>query len=310
MGGCPERYWKAALPDISSLSPPGPSPGPDSSVPTANTNQLCRQLVSGKIEAVGERKRRMSWIDGTCMCMLEGPRILIDPWERYTERVSQANSTLLLWIHWSRMPHLISSFHILNTTTVGDKNFTAAQKQMVLSAYLCVFILSISGLLKHLCFTIWFSVLVRFHQLIQQCIPVGCVAPTHWPYLVLSYTPPCNHACPPATMHAPQQPHMPPQQPCTPPSNHTCPPATTHVPRQPCTPPSNHTCPLATMHAPSATMHAPWQPHMPPLWTEFLTLASENITLPQTSFAGGNKSWDLMTDCTLFSGTFRVKIIS
>ena len=27
----------------------------------------------------------------------------------------------------------------------------------------------------------------------------------------------------------------------------------------------------------------------PPLWTEFLTHASENITLPQTSFAGGNK---------------------
>ena len=26
----------------------------------------------------------------------------------------------------------------------------------------------------------------------------------------------------------------------------------------------------------------------PPLWTEFLTHASENITLPQTSFAGGN----------------------
>ena len=27
----------------------------------------------------------------------------------------------------------------------------------------------------------------------------------------------------------------------------------------------------------------------PPPWTEFLTHASENITLPQTSFAGGNK---------------------
>ena len=26
----------------------------------------------------------------------------------------------------------------------------------------------------------------------------------------------------------------------------------------------------------------------PPPWTEFLTHASENITLPQTSFAGGN----------------------
>ena len=29
--------------------------------------------------------------------------------------------------------------------------------------------------------------------------------------------------------------------------------------------------------------------HLPP-WTEFLTHASENITLPQTSFAGGNKT--------------------
>ena len=27
-----------------------------------------------------------------------------------------------------------------------------------------------------------------------------------------------------------------------------------------------------------------------PLWTEFLTHAYENITLPQTSFAGGNES--------------------
>ena len=27
-----------------------------------------------------------------------------------------------------------------------------------------------------------------------------------------------------------------------------------------------------------------------PPWTEFLTHASENITLPQTSFAGGNNS--------------------
>ena len=29
-------------------------------------------------------------------------------------------------------------------------------------------------------------------------------------------------------------------------------------------------------------------PRYSPLWTEFLTHASENITLPQTSFAGGN----------------------
>ena len=35
-------------------------------------------------------------------------------------------------------------------------------------------------------------------------------------------------------------------------------------------------------------MHAGITPPSP-LWTEFLTHASENITLPQTSFAGGNK---------------------
>ena len=37
---------------------------------------------------------------------------------------------------------------------------------------------------------------------------------------------------------------------------------------------------------------SPWTRHPPPgagtpLWTEFLTHTSENITLPQTSFAGG-----------------------
>ena len=30
-------------------------------------------------------------------------------------------------------------------------------------------------------------------------------------------------------------------------------------------------------------------PDTPPLWTEFLTRTTENITLPQTSFTGGNK---------------------
>ena len=34
--------------------------------------------------------------------------------------------------------------------------------------------------------------------------------------------------------------------------------------------------------------HTPGTRHTPP-WTEFLTHASENITLPQTSFAGGNE---------------------
>ena len=33
----------------------------------------------------------------------------------------------------------------------------------------------------------------------------------------------------------------------------------------------------------------PLGPDPHPLWTEFLTHASENVTFPQTSFAGGNK---------------------
>ena len=91
-------------------------------------------------------------------------------------------------------------------------------------------------------------------------------------------TPPTSHhACPPATMHALQQPHVPPSnhahplQPCTPPAtmhapgSHTCPQqpcmplATMHAPQQPCMPPppSNHACPPATMHAPPATTHTP-----------------------------------------------------
>ena len=34
----------------------------------------------------------------------------------------------------------------------------------------------------------------------------------------------------------------------------------------------------------------PSHAHLPP-WTEFLTHASENITLPETSFASGNNTW-------------------
>ena len=33
--------------------------------------------------------------------------------------------------------------------------------------------------------------------------------------------------------------------------------------------------------------HSPWE-QTPPLWIEFLTHGYENITLPQTSFEGGN----------------------
>ena len=39
------------------------------------------------------------------------------------------------------------------------------------------------------------------------------------------------------------------------------------------------------------SQHALWQT---PPWTKFLTHASENITLPQTSFAGGKNSIKLV----------------
>ena len=103
----------------------------------------------------------------------------------------------------------------------------------------------------------------------QECIPVGCVPSAHWPYPVVSATQaPCHahprcHACPlkpthPCHAHPP--PRMPPAMyaPC-----HTCPPI-------PCMPPTMH----APYHACPPAMHTP-------LWTEFLTHASEKITLPQ-----------------------------
>ena len=37
-------------------------------------------------------------------------------------------------------------------------------------------------------------------------------------------------------------------------------------------------------------LHTPRDQAPSPVWTEFLTHASENITLPQTSFAGGKKA--------------------
>ena len=43
---------------------------------------------------------------------------------------------------------------------------------------------------------------------------------------------------------------------------------------------------VSTRHTPQE--QTPIQSRHPPLWTEFLTHAYENITLPQTSFAGGN----------------------
>ena len=38
---------------------------------------------------------------------------------------------------------------------------------------------------------------------------------------------------------------------------------------------------------------------VPPLWTEFLTHTSENITLPKTLFAGGNNFYSYTGNCTV-----------
>ena len=80
------------------------------------------------------------------------------------------------------------------------------------------------------------------------CMPLPCTAPYHpWP--------PAMHKLP--AIHAPL-PHMPP-------ATH---PLATHPPatHSPC-----HACP-----SPHHACHV----CMPPLWTEFLTHASENITFP------------------------------
>ena len=78
----------------------------------------------------------------------------------------------------------------------------------------------------------------------QECIPVGCVPPAHWPYLVVS------HASPLATMYAPHH-HTCPLPPRMPPL------ATMHAP------PHHHTCPLPPCMSP-ATTHAPLLPCMSP----------------------------------------------
>ena len=94
-----------------------------------------------------------------------------------------------------------------------------------------------------------------------------------------SFTICCGILCmPPATMHAPY--------------NHAHPP-------QPCMPPINHACPPPTMHTPPPTMHAPWQPCMPPM--NRMINRCKNITLSQTSFAGGNKeTFQWQANCLLY----------
>ena len=58
------------------------------------------------------------------------------------------------------------------------------------------------------------------------------------------------------------------------------------------------------MSAPGGMWYSSYTEADTPLWTEFLTHATENITLPQTSFAGGNNAFYLlpqMYSCPLCS---------
>ena len=86
------------------------------------------------------------------------------------------------------------------------------------------------------------------HQCKQECIPVGCVPPAHWPYLRISSYP--THAPHPQSNHAhpPEQPHTHTPSPGAtkhnPPGNHA------HPPEQLCMPPG------ATTHVPPRSNHA------------------------------------------------------
>ena len=78
--------------------------------------------------------------------------------------------------------------------------------------------------------------------------------------------------------------------------------------------------PEKTMHAPHP-LKKPWPPKKPrsppPPWTELLTHASENITLPQTSFEGGkygaefSYAWTLLQNrCVKREASERLKLYS
>ena len=114
-----------------------------------------------------------------------------------------------------------------------------------------------------------------------------------------AHCPPKTTHASPATMHAPQQPCTPPTATTGPPGNHAHPPTAMHTPWQLCITPSNPAHPLATTHAPWQPCTPPQQPrtpsnhacppattHTPPV--DRIADTCKNITLPQTSFAGGN----------------------
>ena len=100
-----------------------------------------------------------------------------------------------------------------------------------------------------------------------------------------------NHACPPEkTMHTPlgKTMHAPPEK-----TMHTPPGKTMHAP------------PEKTMHPLGKATHAPpEQPRTPPPPVNRMTNWCKNITLPQTSFAGGNYKSSVQNN-----GTFIVALL-
>ena len=94
----------------------------------------------------------------------------------------------------------------------------------------------------------------------EECIPVGCVPPT----AAAVQSAPGGGV---STRHPPDQ---------APPWEQT---PLDQGPLRPATPQEQAPHPRSR----------PARPGTPPLWTEFLMHASENITLPQTSFAGDKK---------------------
>ena len=115
-----------------------------------------------------------------------------------------------------------------------------------------------------------------------------------------------------------EQPRMPPEQACRPPPEQPC----MSPPEQACMPPqsnnahppgattppgSNHACPLSNhAHPPPGSNHA----HPP---VNRMTNWCKNITLPQTSFAGGNEiislmSYHILLECPRLLGSKKVML--
>ena len=101
----------------------------------------------------------------------------------------------------------------------------------------------------------------QFHSIKQECIPVGCV-----PLAAVAIS-------------GGRFPHLPPNQPLL----------DQALPPGPGTPPR-------TRH-PQGPGN-PFPRPVTPLWAETLTHATENITLPQTSFAGSNNDEEFQTQDT------------